>query len=1313
VNSSNSGFTQAQNEIFAEIIEFLNASYDNEQQDKIVSDVIYRYITPGLDKRWAGIPLDLLNYFYKLVQTFTKDNWEYIPYYYSSFRDSFYSGYKRDLVEKANKLAEEERIEAKEEENIRFANIRLEEEKQIAKVASEKKELVDAEIEKEAIKKKNLDSARRNREIVSAKAEDLRKVARDVSRNGRVAVPHEFDRSYSAAIFEEAIELCKEALSSGNIDFAIQRITELVLEGNPSSRALTIRLGAQNKEAELVVAFLYLGRATKFIAPIRRGRQTENGRVYDQLYAYNLVWRFTETKQQALVFAAFFTEPTDLASRVIIVNTIYECIKNENYPIEDFMHLLVEYIPLEAMDVLFLKSSIMFPKLGDWRSRFYRLLDVDPDYYEKIINDSFALDAEYLSLVHNEFLATKGDLEATQELLRAGKQSSFNADIVDLSITQKAEYIEKLVSAGRASNALATQYLSQDGSIKNLEILKALFELPDLDTSNFLEVCRLLENQVDASYLLEIVDSYEFEEEDEEFSRLRIRLLFATRKLDDLILIDAEKEFTDEDDVLRLALLTLEEDEYVACRQLLERKFGTFRSILDLEAISQMSKSRLVDYLPYILKYENIVDPKIITEVAVLEILENRKSNAALRLRPLLESGDADAAALMLTAQVPNTETPFEELELALQTKDLELRIVAYREIAKRYAHLGNIEMAKAFAEPIANDDIESAYLLATVIKDSLTAYWAIEVLDRSDIAQQTFLKATFIDYGFTSFSELEDYNLHKYLISPKQRNVESRPSSQGIRVSEDWYCRKSLLSETAELQSERMRLSYNFTSCKVHHVAFRQRVQFGFNIPTNHSIDEISIANFLQDAIPRSLKDNPTQSMRLIIEDLALQGFEPREWQQKAFLEWVQHGRHGMIEAVTGSGKSYLGALAAAEALDDGYAVLIVVPTQILCDQWIEGPLKALHRKNLVNKIGNARSNIAPDAHSVVPGKITVAVMKSIVDNPGYLPGNHINSCLIADEIHNYGGQETSKVLGANFRRRLGMTATLADSESLAFFKNYFGGDAIYAYDFETAVREKAVSNFDLVLIGVMPNDLEKNLYTEAEYQVRLSKDELIRKFAIPRDSVGFEKGIAALENANKGAEIVAKYKSLKRRADSIVANSQSKLKAISTVAGFVSMRGNTIVFSDVNSNAKNVQQILANEGVLGEVVNAEVSPTERREFVQKLFDKKLSALISPKALDEGIDIKGLTVGLFVGVQGQRRRLIQRLGRVLRVQEGKSKPVVIIPFNVGSTEDPNVPGNDRLQLGKFDFIGANADSIRDFHVNDQSEIREYLSSLA
>ena len=1299
------GFSDEQNIKLAEVLDYLKQNHNLEKQDQIIEDIVYRYVTSSLDKRWDGIPREILDIFNGLMQTFRKDLWSEVPIYLINFRDSYYQAYKQNLesinfekvkVATEAKAAAEAIVAARLLENEKKEKIRLENAKQIDRIRDEKIELE----RKEA------------RSRISKRAEDLRSQVNKLSQGGRMAVHHMLDVRYAEAVFDEAIALCLEALSNGEIEQAAKRIAELVLEGNPNCRALINRLSAGTQKSELVVAFLQIGKATKFAAPLWRGRKTDSGPVFDQLYAYNLSFRFTETMKQALDFSSYFVLSNDLASRREITRAIHECVKKEKVNIDEFMPTLVKCVPIEEMEVEFLKNSLKFPMLGDWKSRFYKLLDYDRTILQEVLYTLSYRNAEYVRLAYDEYLAINGDLDLVEQLLRSGRQTGYKAEVNDLTISLRAKYITILLHSGRGTNDLATQFLFYSGIAKNIETLKLMLSIEDLSDVNLIEVCRLLERNVDPNYLLSALDRYTVISDSPEFTQMRIRLLFEAEKLDDLILIDAETPFNEEEEVLQLALLTLKKDEFVACRQLLERKFGTFKSILDLEVMRQMSKSKLVDYLPFILKYEDINDPLIIMEVAELEIIENRKPIAANRLRQLILDGNAEAAALMLLAKEPNSETPLEELELALSTNNLELKIIAYREIAKRYTQLGNIEMAKLYAETVASEDIESAFLLATKLKGDWSEYWAIDVLDRIDAAGQASLKAKFIDYGFSQGSELEDYNLHKFLIAPKNQKLSSRHSNQGIRVSENWYCRKALLNETAFIKDEKMQLSYNFKCCKVHHVSFRQRVQFGFKVPSNHFIDVIGVQNFLQDSIPRPLNGEITPSMKLIIDELANEGHSLREWQKKAFIEWFQHGRQGMVEAVTGSGKSYLGALAAAEALDDGYAVLIVVPTQILCDQWIEGPLKALHKRNLVNKIGNARSNIAPDALAVVPGKITVGVMKSIVDNPELLPGSHINSCLIADEIHNYGGAETSKVLGANFRRRLGMTATLADSESLGFFKNYFGGDAIYTYDFETAVRDKAVSNFDLVLIGVKPNDLEKSLYTEAEYQAREAKEEIIKKFSIPKDAIGFENGIAALENAERGTELVLRYKTLKKRADSIVSSSQSKLKAIHTVADFVSARGNTIVFSDVNSNAKNVQQILANNGVLGEVVNAEVSPNDRRDFVQKLFAKKLSALISPKALDEGIDIKGLTVGLFVGVQGQRRRLIQRLGRVLRVQEGKSKPVVIIPFNVGSTEDPNVTGNERLQLGKFDFIGANADSISSFHVSDSERIKTYLNSL-
>ena len=50
--------------------------------------------------------------------------------------------------------------------------------------------------------------------------------------------------------------------------------------------------------------------------------------------------------------------------------------------------------------------------------------------------------------------------------------------------------------------------------------------------------------------------------------------------------------------------------------------------------------------------------------------------------------------------------------------------------------------------------------------------------------------------------------------------------------------------------------------------------------------------------------------------------------WQQEALKAWHSNARRGVVEAVTGSGKTRVGIAAAFEAVRQGIKVLILVPT-------------------------------------------------------------------------------------------------------------------------------------------------------------------------------------------------------------------------------------------------------------------------------------------------------------------------------------------------------------------------------------------------
>jgi len=85
------------------------------------------------------------------------------------------------------------------------------------------------------------------------------------------------------------------------------------------------------------------------------------------------------------------------------------------------------------------------------------------------------------------------------------------------------------------------------------------------------------------------------------------------------------------------------------------------------------------------------------------------------------------------------------------------------------------------------------------------------------------------------------------------------------------------------------------------------------------------------------SLVFNDLQSMftRIKVNLQLYKGHQPREWQLEAVNNWIAQGRRGVVEAVTGTGKSIVGMLAAADALARGLKVLIIVPGIELQQQW------------------------------------------------------------------------------------------------------------------------------------------------------------------------------------------------------------------------------------------------------------------------------------------------------------------------------------------------------------------------------------------
>jgi RNA polymerase primary sigma factor len=425
----------------------------------------------------------------------------------------------------------------------------------------------------------------------------------------------------------------------------------------------------------------------------------------------------------------------------------------------------------------------------------------------------------------------------------------------------------------------------------------------------------------------------------------------------------------------------------------------------------------------------------------------------------------------------------------------------------------------------------------------------------------------------------------------------------------------------------------------------------------------------------------------------------------------WDAHSNVGVVEAVTGSGKSLVGILAAARAVDNDMAVIIVVPKKVLQEQWIAELKKYFTGYGVIGGLGGEYGNLYNWRSSKPqPGKIVVAVVNTLANNLDLHPDASVKTLLIADEVHNYSGESFRKILNNDFVWRLGLTATLEPQDGRYFvFARYFGSKAIYSYGYKQALADKCVSSYSVMLIRVELNHEKLQQYSRWSSNARYFRQRIIEETGISFDHDKIHREIAELREKKISLNLINSWEEAMDAADAILAESDSKASAVRQVASLISERGNTIIFSDSTRLAEMTQNLLHESGVPSAIIKAGVPHQMREFYFRQIKNQGIKALISPKALDEGVNLESLSAGLFVGVRRRRLQLIQRLGRVLRIEEGKARPLIIIPVNRETWEDPYLAGNSKLIHSSLNFIVENAETVHAVDVSQTEEIRRII----
>ena len=350
----------------------------------------------------------------------------------------------------------------------------------------------------------------------------------------------------------------------------------------------------------------------------------------------------------------------------------------------------------------------------------------------------------------------------------------------------------------------------------------------------------------------------------------------------------------------------------------------------------------------------------------------------------------------------------------------------------------------------------------------------------------------------------------------------------------------------------------------------------------------------------------------------------DPRDYQQAALNAWRKHERRGSVVLPTGSGKTFLGLQAIADA---GVATLVVVPTIDLMNQW---------HATLTNAFGDQ----LPDGVGVLGGgshnvtEVTVTTYDSAY--------RYINEygdrfgLLVVDEVHHLPAPTYKQIPEMTIAPyRLGLTATYERADDKHEELEELLGPVVY----EEAVDDLAgeyLSEYETIHLSVELTPQERERYDE-EYQIYRDYVDN-HDFDIWKEK-GYQEFLKRTSYDSQGRRALI----AKQRAEEIARTAEKKLD---TLDNLIKRHHDdrAIIFTANNDFAYDISQEF-----IVPCITHQTPTDERTEILDRFRAGEYSMLATSQVLDEGIDVPAANVGIILSGSASKRQYAQRLGRILR----------------------------------------------------------------
>jgi len=355
----------------------------------------------------------------------------------------------------------------------------------------------------------------------------------------------------------------------------------------------------------------------------------------------------------------------------------------------------------------------------------------------------------------------------------------------------------------------------------------------------------------------------------------------------------------------------------------------------------------------------------------------------------------------------------------------------------------------------------------------------------------------------------------------------------------------------------------------------------------------------------------------------------EKNKQQRKALNAWARNNYIGSIIAGTGFGKSRCGVLACKHILNRIHTnnAIILVPTIQLQEQFVE----EFHKWGCAEYLD----------------RIDIVCYQS-----AYKLRKQKYALVVCDEVHLGLSKEYIKFFRNNsYTSILAMTATLPE-EPIYEIQLLKLAPKVYELTLDQCVALKLVSPYEIYCIP-----LELTFGERLEYDA-INKEFVEHKVALGPDAFDLAKVYLKSRQASSEEKYHAGgfYKTIRER-KGLIDQAHAKIDKFKEIVND-NLDKRIITFGGLNDFTTKLAKSVS---PLAEVYHSKRTLKQRREALRKFKEGEVNILCSTKALNQGFDMPNANVGIICGLTSKTLSMIQRIGRLIRFEEGKIGRIYIL----------------------------------------------------